>query len=34
MEEVAALFGASGVPAGFLEAAAEVYRNHPRPDPT
>jgi 3-hydroxyisobutyrate dehydrogenase-like beta-hydroxyacid dehydrogenase len=31
MEEVAALFTASGVPAGFLEAAAEVYRNHPRP---
>jgi 3-hydroxyisobutyrate dehydrogenase-like beta-hydroxyacid dehydrogenase len=33
MEEVAALFADSGVPAGFLKAAAEVYRNHPRPGP-
>lgn len=34
MEQAAALFAASGAPPGFLEAAAEVFRHHPRPDAT
>lgn len=31
MEEIGDLFAASGQPAGFLRAAAEVYRGYPRP---
>jgi 3-hydroxyisobutyrate dehydrogenase-like beta-hydroxyacid dehydrogenase len=32
MEEIAATMTAAGLPAGFHEAAAEVYRRHPRPE--
>lgn len=32
MREVAATFAASGQPAGFGEAAAEMYERYPRPD--
>jgi hypothetical protein len=32
MEEIAATFAAAGQPAGFHEAAAEVYRQAPRAD--
>jgi 3-hydroxyisobutyrate dehydrogenase-like beta-hydroxyacid dehydrogenase len=31
MEEIAAAFAADGLPSGFHEAAAEVFRAHPRP---
>jgi len=31
MEEIAATFDAAGLPAGFHEAAAEIYRGYPRP---
>jgi 3-hydroxyisobutyrate dehydrogenase-like beta-hydroxyacid dehydrogenase len=32
MEEIAATFAAAGLPAGFHQAAAEVYARSPRPD--
>jgi len=33
MEEIAATFAAAGLPSGFHEAAAEVYRRSPREEP-
>ena len=33
MEEIAATFAAAGLPGGFHEAAAEIFRRSPREEP-